>query len=423
MKTSSQEATRFTHHPGAEDPLLRANESRATALCLFRTKFSALAATLLIGCGVCGDGKTNRDEECDDGNAEIGDGCRQDCIQEKCDDGIIDPNELCGFPEVKRVSGVQPVSLVSGDFNGDQIDDIVAVDAGLGALQFLLNDGTGTFLNSVPIAVGTNPVAIDVGDIDRDGFLDVAVANAGSGDVSVLFGLGNGSFEPALSLLAQPNVSSIAIGDADGDADLDIAAGSSTELSASLFLREGGNIFTTITLNVGIAQQDVAMVDVDGDGEKEPLFATGSTIIPTQTAFTTPIPIAASKIAVGDLDGDGVDDFIATQGFVTVALGSGDGTFSAAQSLIAGQNPGEVSLSDIDNDGLLDIATANTVSNDTSVFASDIAGGFVSEGQTTASGCLGVISITSADFNQDGVFDVALACNGSSEVRVLLTKP
>ena len=72
---------------------------------------------------------------------------------------------------------------------------------------------------------------------------------------------------------------------------------------------------------------------------------------------------------------------------------------------------------------LLDLAAANTNSDDTTVFASDLAGSFVSLGQTTTSGCLGVSSIAAADFNSDGVIDVALACSGSAEVRILLTKP
>ena len=45
---------------------------------------------------VCGDGILQAgNEACDDGNGSIGDGCRPNCTQELCGDGIVDPNENC----------------------------------------------------------------------------------------------------------------------------------------------------------------------------------------------------------------------------------------------------------------------------------------------------------------------------------------
>ena len=43
----------------------------------------------------CGDDTTDPDEECDDGNSILGDGCRNDCTLEVCGDGITDPGEEC----------------------------------------------------------------------------------------------------------------------------------------------------------------------------------------------------------------------------------------------------------------------------------------------------------------------------------------
>ncbi len=45
--------------------------------------------------GSCGNGTTEGGEECDDGNAEAGDGCRPDCTAEVCGDGIQDAGEDC----------------------------------------------------------------------------------------------------------------------------------------------------------------------------------------------------------------------------------------------------------------------------------------------------------------------------------------
>ena len=50
---------------------------------------------LLISYTLCGDGTLDPDEACDDGNPDVGDGCRPDCTVEVCGDGILDPAEEC----------------------------------------------------------------------------------------------------------------------------------------------------------------------------------------------------------------------------------------------------------------------------------------------------------------------------------------
>jgi cysteine-rich repeat protein len=55
-------------------------------------------ATVLItvdNCPVCGNGVVDPGEECDDGNTNNNDSCRNNCTLPKCGDGIKDPNEEC----------------------------------------------------------------------------------------------------------------------------------------------------------------------------------------------------------------------------------------------------------------------------------------------------------------------------------------
>jgi cysteine-rich repeat protein len=49
-------------------------------------------------CTYCGDGITQAPEQCDDGNSDGGDGCRNDCTIPVCGDGILDPGETCEPP-------------------------------------------------------------------------------------------------------------------------------------------------------------------------------------------------------------------------------------------------------------------------------------------------------------------------------------
>ncbi len=80
--------------------------------------------------------------------------------------------------------------------------------------------------------------------------------------------------------------------------------------------------------------------------------------------------IAASNptsIAVGDFNHDGKRDLAATapggvSGSVVILLGNGDGTFRTGASYSAGVGPFSIVAADFNNDGILDLAVANDLS-------------------------------------------------------------
>src|SRR5688572_5186053 len=93
-------------------------------------------------------------------------------------------------------------------------------------------------------------------------------------------------------------------------------------------------------------------------------------------------------------------------------------SFAPAVSYPTGTNPQAVVTADFNNDGKLDLATANAGSNNVSVRLGDGAGGFgaVSHFATGAR----PLSIVVGDFNNDGKLDVATANNVGESVSVLL---
>ena len=65
---------------------------------------------------------------------------------------------------------------------------------------------------------------------------------------------------------------------------------------------------------------------------------------------------------VADLNQDGLPDLAVANSFsddLSVLLGVGDGTFSAALSFAAGDSPISVAIDDLNQDGLPDLAVAN----------------------------------------------------------------
>lgn len=92
--------------------------------------------------------------------------------------------------------------------------------------------------------------------------------------------------------------------------------------------------------------------------------------------------------------------------------------FTLASMPNVGSNPNAVTTADFNNDGRVDIAVANNNSNNVSILLGLGTGSFA----TALNFSVGVnpTSITSGDFNNDGKADLATANNGTNTISVLL---
>src|SRR2546426_8913697 len=105
-------------------------------------------------------------------------------------------------------------------------------------------------------------------------------------------------------------------------------------------------------------------------------------------------------------------------GTVSVLLGNGDGTFLAARTFAAGNYPSSVAVGDVNGDGRLVLAVANTRSNDVSVLLGNGDGTFQLARSFAAGN--GPQSVAVGDVNGDGRPDLAVANYYSNNVSVLL---
>ena len=79
---------------------------------------------------------------------------------------------------------------------------------------------------------------------------------------------------------------------------------------------------------------------------------------------------APFSVAVSDLNADGILNLAVANNNshdVSVLLGNGDGAFQPQQRFAAVTNPRSVAVSDLNGDGTLDLVTANFFSNNVSV--------------------------------------------------------
>lgn len=118
--------------------------------------------------------------------------------------------------------------VVSGDFDGDNKQDVVVVGTGANnKITFFAGAGNGSFGSAVTTDI---PTTLDhryaeTLDLDRDGKLDLVFSSTGAapGVVHVFRGKGGGRFDPVVALSVSNNPWIFSTADLNGDSKEDLA--------------------------------------------------------------------------------------------------------------------------------------------------------------------------------------------------------
>ncbi len=298
-------------------------------------------------------------------------------------------------------------SLVVADFNHDGNADLAATSGADNTVIILLGHGDGTFTqaNGSPISVGSFPEAVRTGDFNSDGILDLAVANAKDNTVSILLGNGDGTFTQAsgspVSVGAFPFF--VAVADFNGDGFADVAVSNESDSTVSILLGHGDGTFVEASgspipsFNYNPGQ--VVAADFNGDGVPDlavanftPLFPStvGNVVVMLGKGDGTFTPASGSPITVGtfplamvagDFNQDGKTD-LAVDNYgditqpqtqtLTLLLGNGDGTFTAAGTPTQlGDSPNDLVAADFNGDGTTDLAIPELADNSTTILLNE----------------------------------------------------
>lgn len=252
-----------------------------------------------------------------------------------------------------------------------------------------MNNGNGSFTQVKTGTIATEFTYSETAswaDYDKDGYLDLYITNSEGTRKNILYkGNGDSTFTKILNIAPVNDAfksRTVNWIDYDNDKDLDLFVTNEGGQKVNLYRNDSAGVFTKITngtlANIAGETMSSSWADVDNDGDFDVFLSNynaanrilknqgdGTFLIDTLINNSTPYAFGSS---FGDVDNDGDLDLYISNAFSTgklrnfFYLNNGEGIFTEIDTSILTADSGWTygcAFGDYNNDGFLDLATAN----------------------------------------------------------------
>jgi len=345
------------------------------------------------------------------------------------------------------------------DVDGDGDMDVVRVNEWAGnamlyTFQVFLNSGSGTFTAGYRFDWVDNPswnegqhfLQLCAGDFNSDGSPDIAVLETynnkdtapnpdrDEGRIFIRWNNGAGEFASTSTVKSTglSHEARLSAADCDRDGDLDLACTRDLVWPADnasfyvgvyysrLYRNNGAGIFTQSDLG----GRPAAFADVNRDGWPDLVSSTDVALNDGSGSFAATVTEVSGEVAAwthSDADGDGIVDLIRAEGTSLVHYkGAGDGTFANSWSRLVTLPAAATAVGTGDSDGDGDMDFFASLTDGTFAFVENrrlhTVPGLSGAGSAAVAG---ITSLQSADFNLDGIPDLAGLAPAANSIWLL----
>ncbi len=328
-------------------------------------------------------------------------------------------------------------ALEAADFNNDGYADLVYSSLGDNHLSVSLFDPATRDFNHTPIVVSTQMnycLSVFAADLDGDGFQDILAASQYYNDIVWYKNDGNANFtqQPLINNNARFAAAVVAF-DIDNDGDNDVVSASKDDHLIAWYENDGTGNFSAKKIITDVAEIPVALAfaDLNNDGFTDILAGYAQTdkivyfLNNGDTTFAEPVTLTDQTdyiftIKTADINNDGFIDVVsASKNDNKVAWYKNlAGTGFSSQIIICDtiEQAYDLALADFDLDDDIDIAVSESNTNAMYLFSNTDGNGTFAPLRVISDYLYKPKGIAAADFNNDGVVDLAVTSSERDRV-------
>lgn len=337
---------------------------------------------------------------------------------------------------VNQSTGVNsyPCAIAADDFDNDIKVDILVVNMIANYIILFTDYDFYTTVNQTPYLTddGSYPSFAAVGYFNNDTLLDIIVTNTYASNMGVFLGSGRGDFNNQKTFFTEQfnaGPCAVAVGDFNKDKIFDIAVAMLWAGTVEIYFGQGDGDFeyqdTIYTGNDYTYPYSIIVADLDNDTNLDIVTANcdGDTLsvllASSDGTFTDDITYPIDEysscpvcVSTADFNNDGVLDLVSADynsATISIFLGNGNGTFQDCTTMSTkGYSPNWLIVEDLNKDKLQDIVFVSSEYSAIGVFLSSTNGSFGDIELYSYNIHTGPTSLVTVDVNKDNNPDIII---------------